>query len=118
MNIEKANNLFKKAFEIDLRSSMDKKIWNDLIDIVNLRNMMIHNNGRVDKRFKNTGTYQRWNTRIDDKLFRLEDSDISDFLKSVIFAISDITNIYLQKYYSQRNVAIANYYFNHKEITE
>lgn len=118
MNIEKANNLFKKAFEIDLRSSMDKKVWNNLVDIVNLRNMMIHNNGQVDMRFKNTGTYQRWNTRIDGKLFRLEDSDISDFLKSVIFAISDITNIYLQKYYSQRNVAIANYYFNHKEITE
>ena len=45
MNIEKANNLFKKAFEIDLKSFMDKDVWNDLVDIVNLRNMMIHNNG-------------------------------------------------------------------------
>ena len=117
MNIEKANNLFQKAFEIDLKSYMDKKVWNDLVDIVNLRNMMIHNNGRVDKRFENTGTYQRWNIRIDDKLFRLEDNDVSEFLKSVIFAISDITDIYLQNYYSQRNVTIANYYFNNKEIT-
>ena len=55
---------------------MEKQTWTDLIDIVNLRNMMIHNNGSVDERFKSTHTYSRLSDRVDDKLLRLEDADI------------------------------------------
>ncbi|MGN0688602.1 MAG: hypothetical protein ACI4KA_10905 [Oscillospiraceae bacterium] len=116
MNIEKANNNYKKAFNINIRELLDKQIWNDLIDIVNLRNMMAHNNGRVDEHFKSTPTYTRLNDRIIDKLFRLEDSDIAKYLKSVIIATAKITDVYLEKYYIQRNATVANYYFNNTEI--
>ena len=71
MNIEKANKHFKKAFDIDLKSLTDKKKWDDLIDIVNLRNMMVHNNGRVDEHFKNTVSYQRLKTNIDGNILKV-----------------------------------------------
>ena len=116
MNIEKANNNYKKAFDINIRELLDKQIWNDLIDIVNLRNMMAHNNGMVDEHFKSTPTYTRLNDRIIGQLFRLEDSDIAKYLNSVIIATTEITNAYLEKYYVQRNATVANYYFNNTEI--
>lgn len=118
MNIEKANDIFKKAYGINLRETMDKQIWTDLIDIVNLRNMIIHNNGSVDERFKSTRTYSRLSNRVDGKLLRLEDADISNYLKSVIDAVTNITNIYLDKYYLQRNAVIASFYFNNADISE
>lgn len=115
MNIEKSNVNFKKAFEINLKECIDKDTWNDLVDIVNLRNMMVHNNGRVDKRFKTTPTFVRLKSHVDDTLFRLEDEDIAHYLRSVILAVTDITNVYLEKYYLHRNAAVANYYFNYIE---
>ena len=118
MNIEKANDIFKKAYGINLREAMEKQIWTDLIDIVNLRNMMIHNNGRVDERFRSTHTYSRLSDRVDDKFLRLENVDISSYLESVIVAVTNITNIYLDKYYLQRNAAIANFYFNNADVSE
>lgn len=116
MNIEKANNNYKKAFDINIRELLDKQIWNDLIDIVNLRNMMAHNNGMVDEHFKSTPTYTRLNDHIIGQLFRLEDSDIAKYLNSVIIATTEITNAYLEKYYVQCNATVANYYFNNTEI--
>lgn len=116
MNIEKANDIFKKAYDINIRERLDKHIWTDLINIVNLRNMVVHNNGSVDKRFKSTQTYLRLKDRIDDKLLRLEDADITHYLASVINAVTCIANIYLEKYNLQRNAAIANFYYNNDEI--
>lgn len=86
MNIEKANKHFKKAFDIDLKSLTDKKKWDDLIDIVNLRNMMVHNNGRVDEHFKNTVSYQRLKTNIDGTLYHLEQHTVDEyFMKKELF---------------------------------
>jgi hypothetical protein len=78
---------------------------------------MVHNNGSVDERFKSTQTYLRLEDRIDGKLLRLEDSDIEHYLKSVIVAATCITNIYLDKYYLQRNAAIANFYYNNENTS-
>lgn len=118
MNIEKANDIFKKAYNINLRDAVEKQIWTNLIDIVNLRNMMIHNNGSVDERFKSTHTYSRLGNRVEGKLLRLENADISNYLESVMAAVTNITNIYLDKYYLQRNAAIANFYFNNTDVSE
>jgi len=109
MNIEKANKHFKKAFDIDLKSLTDKKKWDDLIDIVNLRNMMVHNNGRVDEHFKNTVSYQRLKTNIDGTLYHLEQHTVDEYFKSVMDVVIDITNAYLEKYIVYRHAAIANY---------
>ena len=113
MNIEKANKHFKKAFSIDLKSLIDKQIWDDLIDIVNLRNMMVHNNGRVDEHFKTTVSYQRLKNKVDDKLYRLDQQSVMLYFKSVIDAVTILTNAYYKKYLIYRHAAIANYYFNY-----
>lgn len=112
MNIEKANNHFKRAFNINLKSILDKNVWNDLIDVVNLRNMMIHNNGFVDKQFESTPTYQRVKDKVEGNLYRLEDEDIAKYLSSMFKAVTSISNVYLEKYYFHRNAVIANYYLN------
>jgi len=116
MNIDKAHDLYKKAFEINLKEHIDSDLWEDLIDIINLRNMIVHNNGRVDEAFKSTPTFNRLRSRVDDTLLRLEDTDIAKYLKSVISAVATIANLYLEKYHVRRNAAIANYYFNHPEL--
>ena len=112
MNIEKANDIFKKAYGIDIRSALEKTVWTDLIDVVNLRNMMVHNNGRVDARFKKMDTYARNKDKVVGELYKLEDSDIARYLQSVITAVEIITNLFLQKYYESRGKVIANHYFN------
>ncbi len=116
MNIEKSNNIYKKAFNINIREKLDKDIWNDLLDIVSLRNMMIHNNGRVDERFSNSPTFKRYSDRVTGTLIRIEDSDIAKLLNSVITAVTDISNVFLEKYFVERNSTIANFYFNNTDI--
>lgn len=112
MNVEKANTHFKHAFEVDLKSSLDNDVWNDLVDITNLRNMFVHNNGMVDSHFMKTPSYSRLKDHVKDNLYQLEDKDVQKYLKSVIDAVVKISNLFLGFYYSHRNSVIANYYFN------
>lgn len=116
MNVEKANTIYKKAFDINMRTILDKDIWNDLIDIVCLRNMIVHNNGMVDEILKTKPTYNRFSDKIEGSLIRIEDSDIAKLLKSVIKAVEEISNVFLEKYFEGRNSTIANYYFNNRDI--
>lgn len=116
MNIEKANNVYKKAFGINMKIELNADLWNDLIDVVNLRNMMIHNNGMVDKKFLLTPTAERFRDKIKGNLICINDEDISKFLESVLASISVISNLFLDQYYIKRNATIANYYFNNSTI--
>lgn len=116
MNIEKANNVYKKAFGINIKNELNDDLWNSLIDVVNLRNMMIHNNGIVDKKFLQTPTAERFRDKIKGNLICIEDDDISKFLESVIASVSVISNLFLDQYYVKRNATIANYYFNNSTI--
>ena len=92
--------------------TLNAETWDDLLDIVNLRNMIVHNNGQVDKRFESTSTFRRWKDRVDIPLIKIEDEDIAKLLSSVIDAVTIISNLYLKEYYQRRNRVIANYYFN------
>ena len=112
MNIEKANPLFKKAFGIDLKNQLKPDIWNDLVDIANIRNMMVHNNGKIDKRFKESKTYLRNKDKIIDNMIILDNGDIIKYYANVIPAVIEITKLYVEEYYAQRNRLIANYYYN------
>ena len=112
MNIEKANDIYKKAFDIEIRKNLSSVIWNDLLDIVNLRNMIVHNNGLVDNYFMASSTYVRWKDRVDAPLIRIEEDDISKLVSSVIDGVTVVSNLYLKEYYEGRNKVIANYYFN------
>lgn len=117
MNIEKANIAFKKAFNVKIKERLDSETWDNLVDIVNLRNMMVHNNGRIDERFKKTKTFLRLKSQVEQNLFKLEDKDIAKYLESVMKAVFDITDLFLECYFSRRNAVIANYYFNHTPIS-
>ena len=97
---------------IEIRKNLNAETWDDLLDIVNLRNMIVHNNGQVDKRFESTSTFRRWKDRVDIPLIKIEDEDIAKLLSSVIDAVTIISNLYLKEYYQRRNRVIANYYFN------
>ena len=99
MNIEKTNDIYKKAFGIEIRKNLNAETWDDLLDIVNLRNMIVHNNGQVDKRFESTSTFRRWKDRVDIPLIKIEDEDIAKLLSSVIDAVTIISNLYLKEYY-------------------
>ena len=112
MNIEKTNDIYKKSFGIEIPKNLIAETWDDLLDIVNLRNMIVHYNGQVDKRFESTSTFRRWKDRVDIPLIKIEDEDIAKLLSSVIDAVTIISNLYLKEYYQRRNRVIANYYFN------
>ena len=116
LSIEKANTHYRKAFDINLREVLASQIWNDLMDIVALRNMFVHNNGRVDMHFKTLPTYTRLKERVDVHMLRLEDEDIAQYLDSVISAATRITNVFLEHYFAQRNSKIASFYFNNTQI--
>lgn len=118
MNIEKANKIYKQAFGIDLKSALSNSMWNDLIDIVNLRNMIVHNNGRIDTTFKSTPTYSRLKDHVIDDLFKLEKKDVEHYFNSVYNTVLGTTEIFLHYYLPLRNENIANYYYNNMEIND
>lgn len=118
MNIEKANDHFKKAYGINIKAALPNNVWNDLIDIVNLRNMMVHNNGMIDDKFKKSQSFPRLQDHMDGNLFKLANGDITNYFESVIIAVTEISNLYLKEYYARRNKSIANHYFNNPILTK
>lgn len=118
MNIEKANKHFKKAWNIDIKAILDVKIWDSLMDIVCLRNVIVHNNGIVDATFKNTKTYQRVKNQITGNHFFLDEKDIEQYSTCLVDAIVLISNKYLEELYKMRNTRISNYYFNKATFEE
>lgn len=115
MLIDKANVQYKRAFSIDIKTLVDEGVWNDLIDIVNLRNIYVHNNGYIDERFRKTDTYERLKKNVRGELYCLEKEDTKKFFKSVATATLAITERYYEDYYRFRRKAIANHYFNASE---
>lgn len=113
MNIEKANNHFKKALKINLRALLSQESWNRLIDIVQIRNTLIHNNGLIDNKFRNSNTYIRISKLIHGNLIFLDKESIKKYLETVTELLSEITRIFNEQYPLQIHSLIANYYFNH-----
>lgn len=112
MNIEKANNHYKKAFGINLKEVISKDVWDGLIDIVNVRNAIVHNNGKVDQTFKGKKTYEQLKDKIKGDMILFQSKDIDRYIHILVDAVVDISNRYLEEYYIRRNTRIANHYFN------
>lgn len=112
MNIDKANEYYKKAFNIDLKKEINQDMWNEMIDIVNLRNMMVHNNGLIDSKFESSPTYARVKNKITGKFYKLEKEDVDKYFGSVFNVINIVSAIFLEEYFNKRNSVIANHYFN------
>ena len=118
MNIDKANKEFKKAFDINLKNEIETQDWEMLVDIVNLRNMIVHNNARVDEIFKQTPTYTRLINIIDSDFVKLDEEHISKYFTSVTIAVMTISHFFIERYFASRNKVIANYYFNNPKMFE
>lgn len=112
MNIEKANNHYKKALEINLRTLVTKDCWDSLLDIVQIRNTLVHNNGVMDTKFKNSKTFSRISNFINGDLIFLDNRIINEYLKYVSEILSAITNLFNTQYQKQLHSLISNYYFN------
>lgn len=112
MNLDKANEQYKKAFNINLKSLIKEDVWNDLIDLVNLRNIYVHNNGYIDNTFLNSASYDRLKGKVHSNLYQLEWDDLVKYFGSVYVATIIITDIYYKEYYRLRKITIANHYFN------
>ncbi len=112
MNVEKANNHYKKALGINLRELISKDCWENLVDVVQIRNTLVHNNGIIDNKFRKSKTFSRINSLISGDLIFLDNKDIDMYLKNVIEIINAITETFNSQYRKQLHFLISNYYFN------
>ena len=112
MNIEKANNHYKKVLKINLRALITKDCWDSLLDIVQIRNTLIHNNGIMDTKFKNSKTFSRISNLINGDLIFLDNQIINGYLKYVLEILSAITKLFDTQYQNQLHSLISNFYFN------
>jgi len=110
MNIEKANEHYKKAFGINIRLVLEENTWNDLVDINNIRNMIVHNNGYIDARFETTRTYERLKSKVTGKLLFIDSEMIQQYIKSVIKSAETISEYFRGKYdEKKRTMIVMNY---------
>lgn len=114
MNVDKANNHYKKSLKINLKDFISKDEWKSLIDLCNIRNCVVHNNGFIDNVFKNSTTFK---TKINgvsfdgDMIFVTREC-IMDFF-DIIFKLSiNLSNLCTDEYDKKKNKLIANYYRN------
>lgn len=112
MNIEKANNHYKKAVKINLNTLITKECWESLIDIAQIRNTLVHNNGIMDARFKNSKTFLRINKLIEGDLIFLDNKEINKYYNCVNELIFVIANTFNLQYQNKLHSLIANNYFN------
>jgi uncharacterized protein with HEPN domain len=112
LNIDKANTHYKQALGINLRAKISESNWLDLIDLVNMRNTIVHNNGMIDLKFKNTKSYLRLKDKINGNLLFLNPKDILYYFEIVNSTIEILSNLFEKMYEEKKYVIIANHYFN------
>ena len=112
MHFDKANNHYKKGLNINLQDKVSAECKKNLIDLVNLRNIIIHNNGFIDEKFKKTETFSRISHMINGNLVFIKDSDVDKYLGSTLELLLAIEEEFDRSFKEQMNMLIANYYFN------
>ena len=112
MHFDKANNHYKKGLNINLQNKISIECKKNLIDLVNLRNIIIHNNGFIDERFMKTETFKRISYMINGDMIFIKDSDVEKYLGSVLELLMVIEEEFDRNFKEQMNTLIANYYFN------
>lgn len=112
MNIDKAINHFKKELKINFKKYIEDDIRKSLIDMVNIRNVFIHNNGIIDQRFRNSVTYERVSKKIEGNLIFITESDINKYLNAVLNAITIFEGQVQNIFHEKMPEIIANHYFN------
>lgn len=118
LNIDKANEHYRKALNIDLRILISQKTRENLLDLVNVRNSAVHNNGKLDDKFKKTHTYNRLKEHISGDLIFIDSTLIEQYLGDVLELVNGISIIYEKRFFEEKYLMISNYYFNLKENME
>lgn len=118
LNIDKANNHFKKALEINLKTALDPAVWNDLIDLNALRSAIIHNDGKADEKFKNSTTFKsgRVQHMMRGDLIVVSESDVQKYMDAVKKLFDFLDKKLDEEFCKNAPIMIANSVFN--RITE
>ena len=112
MNIEKAQNEYKRAFNINLKAVLNcDNMWKDLQDLSALRNVIVHNNGYCDNVFTSSNTYSRLQKNIKDELVITDDAMILRFFRSVLTLVSEVCEIFETEFEACKYDIISQYYF-------
>lgn len=112
LNIDKANTHFKKALGINLKAELDTNDWNDLLDLVQLRNTIIHNDGQADEKFRSSNTFNRVQHMMRGDLIVVSESDVKKYMDA-IFKVFDFLDRKLSEEFEQNApMLIANSIFN------
>lgn len=118
MNFDKANNHYKKALGLNLKQLVSVECRANLIDLVNVRNVVAHNNGKIDDKFKNSITYERLKDYVNDDLLFITPELIDKYLEEVLTLIIKIENEYNERFSKDKYFMISNYYFNLEDIED
>ena len=109
---DKANEHYKKALDINFKDIISEECRNNISDLVNIRNVVVHNNGMIDDRFKKTATYKRIPDAISGNLIFVTESMIAEYLGSVLELISAVESEFNTMFKQEMHGLIANFYFN------
>lgn len=114
MNIEKANKHYKTGLDVNLKELISDDCWKSLIDLVQIRNTIIHNNGMVDDKFEKSPSFSRLKDSVEGKLIFVDSNMISTYLSCVLELLGEIEQVFDKFYEDELHSLIANYYFNLK----
>lgn len=83
---------------IDLKGILSNDTWDALIDVCAIRNMLVHNNGRIDKQFKSTATYERLKDKVQGELLILDQKMIQNYYREMVNSVITISALFKEKY--------------------
>lgn len=112
MNIDKANQHYHKALGLNLRHLVSSECRENLIDLVNVRNIAVHNNGSLDSKFRKSATYDRLIDYISGDLIFVTPELVDNYLEAVLTLIGKIEDEYNKRFLEDKFQMISNYYFN------
>lgn len=114
MNILKANEHYKKALSLNLKDFLTVEHWNNLNDVSSIRNVLIHNNGFIDDKFKNTPSFKRYKKSIKGNMLFLNKEIINQFVESITELMEVLDSLYQKEYINKIYNIIANFYFRNE----
>lgn len=118
MNIDKANEHYKKALDINLKDIISQDVRLSLKDLMEVRNIAVHNNGKIDEKFKRSNTYFRLRQCVKGDFIFIHPEIIAIFLSSVLELANAISAIYQNYFHKEKFSMISNYYFNLDNVNE
>ncbi|MBR3608103.1 MAG: hypothetical protein IKL51_11140 [Lachnospiraceae bacterium] len=112
MHFDKANNHYKRALSINLKELVSSDCRDNLIDMINIRNTLIHNNGMADKKFKETNTFGRISNCLQGELIFLTPKEIDLYYLSIAEICDGLIKLFDETYLKEKHKLIASRYFN------